>query len=132
MIRATTATIEHQTHFTNGTHSSFADVPLEKGGKGEGFGPHELLEAALAACMSITARKYADKHQLALKSVICEVKLDRTNPDHLIMYYTLTLEGELSNEQRQQLHDAVSRCPVKKTLCSDIAFEANLYCPSGS
>ncbi len=123
MIRATTIPSLCQTNFTNGTHSSLADLPLEKGGKGEGFGPHELLEAALATCMTITARKYADKHQLPLLSAFCEVKLDRTNPDHIIMHYTLTLEGELNNEQQQQLRDAVSRCPVKKTLCSDMAFE---------
>jgi putative redox protein len=124
MIRATTIPNQCQTSFTNGTHSSLADVPVEKGGKGEGFGPHELLEAALATCMTITARKYADKHQLPLLSASCEVKLDRTNPDHLIMKYTLTLEGELSNEQQQQLRDVVSRCPVKKTLCSDVTFQA--------
>lgn len=123
MIRASTVPNQCQTNFTNGTHSSLADVPVEKGGKGEGFGPHELLEAALATCITITARKYADKHQLALKSASCEVKLDRTNPDHLIMNYTLKLTGELSNEQEQQVRDAVSRCPVKKTLCSDMTFE---------
>jgi putative redox protein len=123
MIRATTFPTLCQTNFTNGTHSAQADVPLEKDGKGAGFGPHELLEAALATCMTITARKYADKHQLALNSASSEVRLDRADPDHLIMNYTLTLEGELSNEQQQQLRDAVSRCPVKKTLCSDMTFE---------
>ena len=47
MIRSTALDTRFQAVFTNGSFSATADVPMEKGGSGNGFGPHELLEAAL-------------------------------------------------------------------------------------
>ena len=46
MIRSSSLDVPYRTAFTNGSHAAVADVPREKGGDGQGFGPHELLEAA--------------------------------------------------------------------------------------
>ena len=54
MIQVTSLDLPHQTAFSNGAFNSVADVPLEKGGAGKGFGPHDLLEAALATCLRFT------------------------------------------------------------------------------
>lgn len=59
MIRASSLDVPYQTAFTNGTLEAVADVPVEKGGAGRGFGPHELLEAAFATCLTMTAQMYA-------------------------------------------------------------------------
>jgi len=123
MISATSLTDTNRSAFTNGSHSSTADVPLEKGGNGNGFGPHELLEAALATCMTITVCKYAEKHHLPMIKVKCEVKADRSVPDIVTFQYSLKLEGELSLEQKQQLHQAAGKCPVAKTLAGVVAFK---------
>lgn len=60
MIRASENAVPYQTAFSNGTHTAVADVPMEKGGAGQGFGPHELLEAALATCLTMTVRMAAE------------------------------------------------------------------------
>ena len=39
-----------------------SDNTPDKGGKGAGFRPHELLEAALACCMNMSVRMYAESH----------------------------------------------------------------------
>jgi putative redox protein len=49
------------TWFTNGKHEGHCDAPVEKGGGDAGFGPHELLEAALAGCLNIWVRVYAGR-----------------------------------------------------------------------
>lgn len=127
MIRATSLSVPHQTPFSNGPHSGIADVPVEKGGAGAGFGPHELLEAALATCVAITVRLAAEKHGFPLESATCEVRLDRSNPDAVTLNYDLTLLGPLSHEQIAHLRDAASRCPVTKTLTGGLRVRATNF-----
>ncbi|MFO0816120.1 MAG: OsmC family protein [Gemmatales bacterium] len=123
MICATTVKGSIRSEWSNGIQSSMADVPVEKGGEGKGFGPHELLEAALATCMVITVRKVADQRQISLESARCEVRLDRSLPETVTFEYSLHLHGELSPEQEALLFEAASRCPVKKTLGGGINFK---------
>lgn len=120
MIRSTGLGIPYQTAFGNGTFSAVADVPLEKGGGGLGFGPHELLEAAFATCLTMTVQMSAAKHGIPLEGVRCEVRLDRTVPNVVTLYYDLTFDGPLTAEQSAKLRDAATRCPVGKTLSGAI------------
>jgi len=116
MIRSSSLETPFQVTFTNGGNTSTADVPKEKGGAGCGFGPHELLEAALATCLTITVAQYAAKHQLPLRSASAEVRIERSNPDEVALVYTLRLVGPLSDEQRRRLTAAAANCPVRRTL----------------
>jgi putative redox protein len=124
MIRATSLPARHQVAFANGAFEAVADVPVEKGGAGAGFGPHELLEAALATCMAMTVEMYADKHGMPLKEAICEVRLDRSNPSEIVLGYALALEGPLSREQTALLREAATDCPVSRTLKGSVAIRS--------
>lgn len=120
MIRSTSLDIPYQTAFSNRTISAIADVPLEKGGGGLGFGPHELLEAAFATCLTMTVQMSAAKHGIPLQGVQCDVRLDRTESNVVTLYYDLTFDGPLTAEQSAKLRDAATRCPVGKTLSGTI------------
>ena len=122
MIHATYHASSYQASFTNGLHEAVADLPTSKGGEGQGFGPHELLEAALATCMTITVKLCARKTDIDLQSVSCVVQLDRSTPDEVKATYQLTLEGTITQEQASMLCDAASKCPVAKTLAKAIAI----------
>jgi putative redox protein len=123
MIRSSSLGVPYQTAFTNGVRDAVADVPVEKGGAGRGFGPHELLEAALATCLTMTVQMYAAKHGLPLTGAGCEVRLDRSVPNAVTLRYTLTLDGPLTDEQSAQLRDAATRCPVARTLTGAITLQ---------
>ena len=123
MIRSTGLGIPYQTAFSNGTISAVADVPLEKGGGGLGFGPHDLLEAAYATCLTMTVQMSAAKHGFPLRGVQCEVRLDRTVPNVVTFKYALTFDGPLTAEQSAKLRDAATRCPVGKTLSGVIHLQ---------
>lgn len=123
MIRSSSLAIPYQTAFTNGSHDAIADVPLEKGGAGKGFGPHELLEAAFATCLTMTVQMYAAKHGLPLKAAHCEVVIDRSIPNAVTLRYNLTFDGPLAEEQAEQLREAASKCPVARTLTGTIALK---------
>jgi len=121
--------------FTNqvfvGRHVIRADEPVAAGGLDTGPGPYDLLAAALGACTSMTLRLYADNKKLPLDRVTvrlahnkihaadcanCETKegmVDRI--DRII-----TLEGTLDAEQRKRLMEIADKCPVHRTLKSEI------------
>ena len=65
MIKTKSAAIAYQTSYVTRNQQAVADAPLEKGGAGAGFGPHELLEAALATCLNIAVRMSAKKRVFA-------------------------------------------------------------------
>src|SRR4051812_6568998 len=114
-----------------GTHRYLADEPVSVGGNGSGPSPYEYLLAGLGACTSMTIRIYADQKKLPLKRVVvhlthdkihaidcenCETKegkIDRIERE-------ITLEGDLSAEQRAKLMEIADKCPVHRTLHSEI------------
>ena len=98
-------------------------LPKEKGGSGGGFWPHTLLEAALATCINITLRKYADKHAIPLSAAAIKVKLDRSRPDEATFGYEVELQGNLTEPQREALLRVAGDCPVKETLLKTLSFK---------
>lgn len=123
MISATSQAARYQTRFSDGVQEGFADTTADKGGQGGGFRPHELLEAALASCVSMTVRMYADRHAIPLASVTAKVTLDRSQPDEIVFRYEIEVDGELSGEQKDRLLHAARACPVRQTLSKKIRFE---------
>ena len=114
-----------------GKHRLVADEPINAGGQDSGPGPYDLLLASLGACTSMTIRLYADHKKIPLQRV--EVRLR-----HFRVYATdceecetkegmvdhidreIRLDGDLTAEQRAKLMDIANRCPVHRTLTSEI------------
>jgi len=115
----------------SGPHHLLADEPEDVGGLDSGPGPYELLLAALGTCTLMTLRLYADRNQWPLKHsqislrhkriyaidcAECETKTGMI--DHIEC--VLTLEGDLNDEQRGRLMEIADRCPVHRTLKSEV------------
>jgi putative redox protein len=122
MIVAGSKAPAYCTPFSDGEHTGLADTTREKGGSGAGFWPHTLLEAALATCINITVRKYADKHAIPLLAASTRVKLDRSRADEATFQYEVELQGNLTASQREALLKVAGDCPVKATLLKKISF----------
>ena len=118
---------------TDGKHRMIADEPVEAGGTDEGFDPYALLLAALGACTSMTLKLYAINKGWDLQSVNvtlrqekihaadcegCETKEGKTDR----IWREIKLEGELSGEQQVRLREIAKRCPVHRTLTSEISI----------
>jgi putative redox protein len=116
MINAASTATPFRVAFGNGRAEAFADRPPEKGGAGDGFGPHDLLEAALATCLAMTVTMHAAKHGWPVRQARAAVRLDRSRPDEVVFEYTLDIDGDLTDDQRAALRAAAANCPVSQTL----------------
>ena len=99
-----------------------SDAPIFKGGLGNGFRPHELLEAALASCISITIRMIAKEKNIKVERVETQVEVDKTNSDKTIFNYKITLDDSLNNNDREFFMNIIDSCAVKQTLTKQLMF----------
>lgn len=120
-----------------GPHRLLADEPANDAPGDSGPNPYELLLSALGACTGMTLRLYAERKQWPLEDVEvrlthsriyaedcadCETKVGML--DHIQM--EISLIGDLSEEQRARLMYIADRCPVHRTLTSEVKIETRL------
>jgi len=121
----------------SGRHALTADEPAAVGGNDAGPGPYEYLLMGLGACTSMTIRMYAELKQLPLRRVRVRLShrkihaqdcADCTTREGKIDEITreIVLEGDLSDAQRERLLEIASRCPVNRTLTSEIKVRSRL------
>ena len=114
-----------------GKHRLLADEPVNAGGSDAGPDPYDYLLTALGVCTSMTIGLYARRKNLPLQTIKvslrqsriyakdceeCETKegmLDRIDVE-------IELTGALSTEQHDKLMEIAAKCPVHRTLTSEI------------
>lgn len=116
---------EFVAEITARTHTIVAGLDEKLGGKDEGPNPHEMLEAALAACTILTAQMYAKRKGLKLESTDVAVKIVSEGSDSVISR-EVSFRGDLSAEDRTKLSEIVGKCPIHKLLESNIKIETTI------
>jgi putative redox protein len=114
-----------------GKHKFVADEPLSANGGNAGPDPYDYLLTALGACTSMTIGFYARRNRLPVESITvslshsrihaadceeCETRqglLDRIDVE-------VELTGPLTPEQHATLMQVAAKCPVHRTLTSEI------------
>ncbi|MCU0434945.1 MAG: OsmC family protein [Bacteroidia bacterium] len=126
-VTARIGTEHYQTTLSNGRTTLTADEPESAGGTDLGFSPSELLCSALATCTCVTLRMYADRKEWPLQNVNATVTFERDAPNNTsYMNRRITLEGPLSDEQRQRLLAIANQCFIHRTLTGQINIATEL------
>ena len=110
------------------------DEPAGAGGDGAGPDPYTLLLSALGGCISMTVTLYARRKGWPLERVTVRLRQQRIHAEDCVecthtregyvhrIERTVSFEGDLSDEQRARLQEIAHKCPVHKTLTSEIVI----------
>lgn len=116
-----------------GPHRLIADEPISVGGNDSGPGPYDYLLAGLGACTSMTMRMYAERKALPVERITvtlshkkihaadcdeCETKEGKVDRIERV----IAMEGQLDADQRAKLMEIADKCPVHRTLESEISI----------
>lgn len=131
-------TVTSQTNLQNevryGDHTFTTDEPEEVGGDDAGPDPYTLLLGALGSCISMTTMLYARRKGWPLERVTVRLSQQRIHAkdceecegtsDGFVhrIEHAISFEGNLSHEQRARLQEISQKCPVHRTLTSEIVI----------
>ena len=117
-------------------HRLVGDEPVSAGGTDTGPGPYDFLLAALGSCISMTVAMYARRKRWPLDAVTVRLRYSRIHAtdcedcetthgllDQIDVAVELT--GGLSEEQHLRLLEIADRCPVHRTLTSEIHIQTH-------
>jgi uncharacterized OsmC-like protein len=108
------------------------DEPAEVGGEDAGPDPYTLLLAALGSCISMTVTLYARRKGWAVERVTVRLRQGRLHAKDCAecdltaegyvhrIERAVRVEGDLTEEQLARLQEIAHKCPVHRTLTSEI------------
>jgi len=116
VVRDQQAPMRHEIHI--GRNSLTTDLSVEEGGEGSGPSPHDLYDAALGACKALTVLWYAKDKDIPVEGI--EVSVERDASQERAGIYrlsaALSLTGDLSAAQREELLRVAQKCPIHKLM----------------
>ena len=98
--------------------------------------PYGLLLASLASCTAIVLNSFANNHEIPLESVTinCEFgrvfaedckNCDENTEYEEIIQESLAFEGELTEKQRQILHQVAKACSIRRMIETGIQVQSD-------
>ena len=118
-------------------HSFIADEPTSVGGDDFGPSPYDFLSAGLAACTVMTLKMYAERKKWDLQEVFVYITYSKKHSDDLgiavekptrfdHLNKKLKFVGNLDEKQILRLKEIAAKCPVHKTLQSEVIIETEI------
>ncbi len=136
-VTVQTGATGYRTDIRSDGHRLVADEPVGYGGTDTGPSPYDYLSVALGSCTSITLRMYADRKGWPLDRIRVRLRHQKIHAEDCSACETETglvdriereidLSGPLDDLQRRRLIEIADRCPVHRTLHSEVSVETHL------
>lgn len=125
------ANLRNEVRYGEG-RSFVTDEPAAAGGEDAGPDPYALLLAALGSCISMTITLYARRKSWPVERVTVRLRQNRIHAKDCAECTRTTdgfvhrieravhIEGDLTPEQLARLQEIAHKCPVHRTLTSEI------------
>ena len=132
VIVTSLANLQNEVRYDGGQKTFTTDEPTSLGGEGAGPDPYTLLLAALGSCVSMTVKLYARRKGWPVERVTVKLSQQRIHARDCAECATtgdafahrierkVEIEGDLSAEQHARLQEIAHKCPVHRTLTSEI------------
>ena len=105
-------------------HHFTADEPKSLKGNDLGMNPYEILISSLGACTAMTIKMYAERKEININDVKVELSHAKEDSGLVdVIEKKITVSGDMTPEQHQRLLEIAEKCPVNKTLKSDIVIK---------
>lgn len=123
--------LQNEVRYADG-RTFLIDEPQSLGGDDAGPDPYTLLLSALGGCISMTITLYARRKGWPLERVTVRLRQQRQHAKDCAectrttegfihrIERSVTIEGDLTEEQHSRLQEIAHKCPVHKTLSSEI------------
>ena len=120
-----------------GDHYLTADEPKTVNGNNFGPSPYELVASGLAACTAMTIKMYANRKEWPLEDVEVHVSYKKDHADDSqhqqdkgakidVFEREIKLTGNLDSVQQERMLEIANKCPVHKTLHSEVLVRTKL------
>lgn len=126
------------TTLTAGKHELTADEPASvEGGKDKGPDPYDYLLMSLGSCTVMTIRMYIRHKDWPVDHVYMELRHNKRHAEDCdncedpkskidVIEKEVIVEGDLTDKQVERILDISKKCPVHRTLMSDITIESSI------
>src|ERR1700692_1583640 len=116
VVRDQQAPMRHEIRI--GRHRISTDLSNELGGEGSGPTPHDLYDAALGARKALTVLLYPNRKKFPVEAIEVSVERDASQEQAGIyrLSTALTLTGDLSTAQREELVRVAHKCPIQRLM----------------
>lgn len=137
-VQVTTRTGKaYRTEIQAGRHALTGDEPEDVGGDDAGPTPYDLLLSALGSCTGMTLRMYADRKEWSLDEAVVRLSHDKIHAEDCKDCETdagrvdritreIDVRGDLTDAQRERLLEIANKCPVRRTLESEVSVQSSL------
>ena len=142
-VTVTSTSLPFEQVVVAGAHRLIADEPVAAGGSDSGPDPYDLLLAALGTCTSMTLKMYARRKDWPLQRVVVSLSHGRLHAEDCKdceggkrrveeIRRRISVEGELTSEQRTRLLEIADKCPVHQTLTARMVITTTLDEPGAA
>lgn len=126
-----------QTEVWASGHHLLADEPVKVGGTDTGPNPYDYLAIALGTCTTMTLQVYAERKGWPLEEAVVHMHHDKIHAEDCAHCETeegkvdrldrlIELHGPLGADQKARLLEIANRCPVHRTLTTDIDVQTRI------